>query len=286
MAARLPPDTSLGSVRLNAGDQRELARFYEQVVGLRRTGTGGDVVSLAADGGGPVVEVRTTPDAPPRPPGTTGLFHLAILVPSRADLARALRRVLESGWRLTGASDHLVSEALYLRDPEANGIEIYRDRPRAEWPHAGGELEMDTLPLDLESLFAELPGGDPPADGMATGTRLGHVHLNVADLPSSEDFYSGALGFDVTVRGYPGALFVAAGGYHHHVGLNTWAGEGAPAPPPGALGLDRYEVVLPDRSEVEAAVERLAAHGVETAPGDEGAIVTDPSGIRILLKPA
>ena len=280
----LPPDTSLGSIRLNAGDQDSLADFYEQTVGLRQLSRDG-VAALGADEGQPLVELLSAPDAPPRPAGTTGLFHLAILVPSRLELARALRRVTESGWRLTGASDHLVSEAIYLRDPEGNGIEIYRDRPRAEWRRAGSGIEMDTLPLDLEGVLGELADDDSPPGPMPPGTRLGHVHLNVADIAASERFYAGALGFDVTVRGYPGALFVSAGGYHHHVGLNTWMGEGAPPPPPGALGLDRFEVVVPAGADLDAAERRLTDGGVQTERGDEGLTTVDPSGNRVLLKP-
>jgi catechol 2,3-dioxygenase len=280
----LHPDTTLGSVRLNAGDQEPLARFYEQAVGLRQLGRNG-VLALGTDEGNPVVELASAPDAPPRPAGTTGLFHLAILVPTRLELARALRRVSESGWRFTGASDHLVSEALYLRDPEGNGIEIYRDRPREEWRRSGGEIEMDTLPLDLESVLEELADDDDsPAAAMSSGTRLGHVHLNVADLGASEAFYAGALGLDVTVRGYPGALFVSAGGYHHHVGLNTWVGEGAPPPPPGARGLDRFEIVLASAAELDAAERRLAEAGAQANRGADGLTAVDPSGNRVLLR--
>jgi catechol 2,3-dioxygenase len=279
----LPPDTSLGSVRLNAGDQDSLADFYEQTVGLRQLGSRNGLAALGADEGQPLVELLSAPDAPPRPAGTTGLFHLAILVPSRLELARALRRVSEAGWHLTGASDHLVSEAIYLRDPEGNGIEIYRDRPRAEWRGDGGEIEMDSLPLDLEGVLGELADDDSPPGAMPPGTRLGHVHLNVADIAASERFYAGALGFDVTVRGYPGALFVSAGGYHHHVGLNTWMGEGAPQPPPGALGLDRFEVVVPAGADLDAAEQRLTDAGVQTERGEEGLTAVDPSGNRVLL---
>jgi catechol 2,3-dioxygenase len=276
------PDTSLGSVRLNAGDQQSLAGFYEQTVGLKQVDRNG-VAALGTDAGRPIVELAPAPDAPPRPAGTTGLFHLAILVPSRLELARALRRVSESGWRLTGASDHLVSEALYLRDPEGNGIEIYRDRPREDWRQVDGEIAMDTLPLDLEGVLEELARDDSPPGAMSPGARLGHVHLNVADLPSSEAFYSGALGLDVTVRGYPGALFVSAGGYHHHVGLNTWMGEGASPPPPGARGLDRFEMVLPSAADVDAAERRLADSGVDATRSEEGVTAVDPSGNRVLL---
>ena len=281
----LPSATSLGPVRLTAGDARTLAAFYEQTVGLRPLGTSNGVVTLGAEEGKPLVEMVPRSGAPLRPTGTTGLFHLAILVPSRLDLARALRQVSESGWRFTGASDHLVSEALYLRDPEGNGIEIYRDRPREEWRRVDGEIEMDTLPLDLESVLDELANDDSPHGGMTPGTRLGHVHLNVADIPASERFYAGALGFDVTVRTYPGALFVSAGGYHHHVGLNTWMGEGAPSPPTGARGLDRFEVVVPTAADVDAAEQRLTDSGVQTGRSEEGLTAVDPSGNRVLLRP-
>ena len=218
--------TSMGAVRLTVADLEGMRDFYRDAIGLTELAGEGDVVRLGADSQS-IVELVGDPDAPPRPRGTSGLFHLAILVPTRADLARALQRVAEAGWRLSGASDHLVSEALYLSDPEGNGIELYRDRPREEWPVRDGVLQMDTLPLDLDGVLGELRREDAQA-GMPSGTRIGHVHLNVGDLTAAEAFYSGGLGFDVMVRGYPGALFVSAGGYHHHLGLNTWAGEGAP----------------------------------------------------------
>ena len=183
-------------------------------------------------------------------------------------------------WALSGASDHLVSEALYTSDPEGNGIEIYRDRPREEWPVANGELQMDTLPLDLASIAAEAGDAGP----MAPGTTIGHVHLNVADISASESFYSGLLGFAPTVRGYPGALFVSAGGYHHHLGLNTWAGEGAPPPPAGGLGLDRFEVLVPDSGEVQAAARRLGEAGVAVSEEDGGLAFADPSRNGVLLR--
>jgi catechol 2,3-dioxygenase len=281
---RLPPATTLGVVRLIAGDAAALGSFYERAIGLRPVEGRGEGLALGVDGR-PLVELVERPDAPRRPPGTTGLFHLAILVPSRPDLASALRRALEAGTRFTGASDHLVSEALYLRDPEGNGIEIYRDRSREEWNWAGGEVHMDTLPLDLEAVMATLPG-DPPPAVMPPQTRIGHVHLNVSELEGTEDFYSPGLGFDVTVRGYPGALFVSSGGYHHHLGLNTWEGPGAPPPPAGARGLDRFEVVLPARADVDQARERLERAGAEPVVTDEGFVVADPSGNRLLVSSA
>jgi catechol 2,3-dioxygenase len=239
----------IGRVRLRVADLGLVRSYYERTIGLR-----GDAASL--------VELIDDPDAPPAPAGSTGLFHLAILVPDRPSLARAVKRVVDSGERFTGASDHFVSEALYLRDPEGNGIEIYRDRPRSEWEYGpGGELKMGTVALDVDSVMAELPDGPDP--GMPEGTTIGHVHLHVADLRSSEAFYAGDLGLDVTVRSYPGALFLSRDGYHHHVGLNTWQGEGAPPPPPGSRGLEDFVMTLPD---------------AEAGP------LADPSGNRVIVR--
>ena len=280
----LDPGTRIGAVRLTVADLDRGREFYERTVGLTTLGDSDEAVCLGGRAGA-VVELVGRPEAPPRPSGTTGLFHLAILLPDRAELARALRRVADSASRLSGASDHLVSEALYLQDPEGNGIEIYRDRPRDEWRRVDGELQMATLPLDLDSVLAELNGEDAH-DGASPDARLGHVHLQVADLEAAESFYAGILGFEVTVRGYPGALFLSAGGYHHHVGLNTWAGEGAPAPPPDSLGLRWFEVVIPLGMELDQLAAGLRDAGHATEPVDEGILTADPSGNRVLLRAA
>jgi catechol 2,3-dioxygenase len=251
----------IGRVRLRVADLERVHAYYEDTIGLRTLAAEDGTVSLGADV--PVIELIGDPDAPPAPRGSTGLFHLALLVPDRPSLARAVRRVVESGERFTGASDHFVSEALYLRDPEGNGIEIYRDRPRSEWAYGpGGELRMGTVALDVDSVMAELPGGDDP--GMPDGTIMGHVHLHVADLAAAEAFYADRLGLDVTVRSYPGALFLSRDGYHHHIGLNTWQGEGAPPPPPGSRGLEDFELILPGAPE---------------------GLVADPSGNRVVVRP-
>jgi catechol 2,3-dioxygenase len=273
-------DTRMGAVRLTVGDLDGTRDFYRDAIGLSELDRADGVVRLGANGE-PIVELAGDPGAPARPRGTSGLFHLAILVPSRADLARALRRVAEAGWRLSGASDHLVSEALYLSDPEGNGIEIYRDRPRDEWPVRDGVLQMDTLPLDLDGVLGELRRENEA--GMPAGTRIGHVHLNVGDLSAAEAFYSGALGFDVTVRGYPGALFVSAGGYHHHLGLNTWTGEGAPPPPAGSRGLRQFEIDLPRADQLAAEEDRLREAGFEPTREGDRVRVTDPSGNEVVL---
>ena len=274
----------MGAVRLTVGDLDGMRDFYRDAIGLSELDRADGVVRLGTSGEA-LVELAGDPDAPARAHGTSGLFHLAILVPTRADLARALQRVAEAGWRLSGASDHLVSEALYLSDPEGNGIEIYRDRPRDEWPVRDGALQMDTLPLDLDGVLGELRREDAEA-AMPAGTLIGHVHLNVGDLTAAEAFYSGALGFDVTVRGYPGALFVSAGGYHHHLGLNTWAGESAPPPPSGSRGLRQFEIVLPNADQLAAEEDRLTEAGFEPAREDDRVRVTDPSGNDLVLSAA
>jgi catechol 2,3-dioxygenase len=277
----IDPATSMGAVRLTVADLEGLRGFYRDAIGLSELDAADGIVRLGAESD-PIVELVGDPDAPPRPRGTSGLFHLAIVVPTRADLARALQRVAEAGWRLSGASDHLVSEALYLSDPEGNGIELYRDRPRDQWPIHEGVLQMDTLPLDLDGVLGELRR-DHATAGMPAGTRIGHVHLNVGDLAAAEAFYSGALGFDVTVRGYPGALFVSAGGYHHHLGLNTWAGEGAPPPPDGGLGLRQFEIRLPGPEQLAAEEDRLREAGFEPVRDGDRVRVADPSGNQLML---
>jgi catechol 2,3-dioxygenase len=276
----LDPRARIGAVRIAVADLDRAVAFYEQAIGLRTLDSAGGVARLGPEGGSPILELEPDPAAPPRPPGTTGLFHFAILVPTRGDLAAALRRVSDAGWRFTGASDHLVSEALYLNDPEHNGIEIYRDRPREEWDYDGGQVRMATIPLNLDAVMADL-GDDDSGAPMPARTTMGHVHLNVSDLASTERFYAGGLGLDVTVRGYPGALFLSAGGYHHHVGANTWAGEGAPRPPVGALGLRSYEVVVPEASELDSLERRLAVAGADVHRDDGVLHSADPSGITV-----
>jgi catechol 2,3-dioxygenase len=280
----IDPGTAMGPVRLTVADLEGLRGFYRDAIGLAELGSEDGVVRLGTDGpsGEAIIELVGNPNAPPRPRGTSGLFHLAILVPSRADLARALQRVAEAGWRLSGASDHLVSEALYTSDPEGNGIELYRDRPRDEWPVRDGVLQMDTLPLDLDGVLGELRREEAEA-GMPLGTRIGHVHLNVGDLAAAEAFYSGALGFDVTVRGYPGALFASAGGYHHHLGLNTWAGEGVPPPPAGSRGLRQFAIELPGADQLAAEEDRLREAGFEPVREGDRIRVADPSGNEVVL---
>ena len=236
--------------------------YWENAIGLQVNSRENGAARLGVPGRDLVV-LQEQPGARPGRGTNTGLFHLALLLPERAWLAGWLEHAARNGVHLTGASDHFVSEALYLRDPEGNGIEIYRDRPRSEWEYEpSGELRMGTVALDLDSVMAELPGGDDP--GMPEGTVIGHVHLHVGDLGPAEEFYAGRLELDVMVRSYPGALFLSRDGYHHHLGLNTWQGVGAPPPPPGSRGLEDFELLLP--------------------AGREGRL-EDPSGNRVVVRP-
>jgi catechol 2,3-dioxygenase len=276
----IAPATHMGRVELSVDDLDRTLDYWQNVIGLRVLERDDGTASLGAD----TELVRFVEEPGARPvEGHTGLFHVALLVPDRPSLARWLAHAARDGVNLTGLSDHFVSEALYLSDPEGNGIEIYRDRPRDQWGHSdNGELRMATLPLDLDDVMADENASDGPPNGMPSGTTMGHVHLRVADIPASEAFYNGSLGLDVMVRSYPGALFVAAGGYHHHVGLNTWESQGAPAPPDGSLGLDRWELVLPDEDERDAAAGRVGETG-DPVHTDDGVLARDPGGNHLLL---
>jgi catechol 2,3-dioxygenase len=280
------PETSIGTVRLTVADLGRSRAFYERAIGLQASELEDGGIAFGVAGERPLVGLRGDSSALGLNRRATGLFHLAVLMPTRLDLALALARLAEARWPLDGASDHLVSEALYLSDPDGNGIEIYRDRPRDEWLRADGRLEMATLPLDIDDLLGELARSEVRQPLAPRGTRLGHVHLQVADLGAAEAFYNGALGFDVTVRGYPGALFVSAGGYHHHIGLNTWHSAGAAPPPPGSVGLRSFEVTVPSEQGLSRVLERVRAAGIEIEPSPPGAFVQDPSGNVVLLRPA
>jgi catechol 2,3-dioxygenase len=277
----IDPAASIGAVHLTISDLARSVRFYQSHLGFLVHRRDDRTAWLGA--GGPDLLVLSQCETAPRVRGTTGLYHFAILVPTRADLARALRRLVATDTVMQGAADHGVSEALYLADPDGNGIEIYRDRPRAEWPWVGGHLRMGADPIDVEELLAETAAVDDNA-GVATGTLMGHVHLHVARLEDAERFYVDVLGFQLMQRYGPSALFVSAGGYHHHIGLNTWAGVGAPPPPPGAIGLRHFVVQLPSDTAVEKVAGRVRAAGIPIDPHDGGLLLHDPANNAILLR--
>lgn len=275
------PESMLGPVHLAVADLDRSMEFYGGVLGLSaRTDNG--ATTLTADGRTPIVVLHPDRKTKPKPPHTTGLYHYALLVPTRADLARTLLRLAEARYPIEGASDHLVSEALYLPDPDGNGIEIYADRPRSAWPTRGGRLQMATDPLDVQGLLREV-SGNPPWKGLAAGTRVGHVHLHVADLAKAEAFYRDVLGLDLVLHFGRSAAFLSVGGYHHHIGLNTWAGEGAPPPPPDAAGLRFFTLTLEDGDELDRLIARFAGAGLAPKDQDGGLLVRDPSGNAIVV---
>ncbi|WP_414831769.1 VOC family protein [Afifella sp. YEN Y35] len=268
---------SIDHIALTVRDLDTVGDFYERVIGLEKIAGDGES-RLLGEGDRPLIELRR--DAQARSlPFEAGLFHTAFLLPHRDDLGRWLRRFGEAGGRLEGASDHLVSEAVYLRDPEGNGIEIYADRPRTDWTFEGQMIVMDTLRLDIQSLL-QAPGR---WSGAPDGTVIGHVHLQVGDLAAAEAFYAGELGFDL-VSELPAARFFSTGGYHHHIGTNVWNSRGAGPRSPDAAGLS--ELVLAATPE-EAA--RLGAKTVTdpsfTAPSFTDRSFTDPWGNRIAIHP-
>ena len=284
---RLPDATRLGRVRLQVADLGRSLAFYERTLGFRVLHREGARAELAAAGDdGVLVELHEHPGAPPPPRrGRLGLFHFAILLPNREALGRLVRHLGEIG-APAGASDHLVSEALYLQDPDNLGIEVYADRPRSAWKRVGRELMMATDPLDLAALVRA--AGDVRWTGMPAGTVIGHVHLHVGDIAEGAAFFSEGLGFDRMVWHYPGALFLGAGGYHHHLGTNIWAGSGAKPPAPGDARLLEWTVVLPDDASVAAAGTSLEQGGftVERDGATRGStdIVThDPWGTRLRI---
>lgn len=273
----LPGDTAFGRVALRVRDVERMTRFYADVVGLEVREEATDRAILTA-GGMPLLVLIGDPDAPPRERDETGLFHVAFRVPSRAVLGDALERI-DDRWQLDGASDHLVSEALYLSDPERNGIEVYRDRPRDDWPIADdGTVEMDTKPLDLERIRRAGRGRPITPDE----TTVGHVHLEVSSISAAEAFYVDTLGMDISQRYGESALFVAAGGYHHHVGLNVWQQRSAPS---RGRGLAWFELLLPDAGALTSLRNRLDSSTAHVWDGglDDGYIVEDPDGIEIRL---
>lgn len=277
---KIHPKTRIGGVSLTITDLERSITFYQQVLGLDLHAREGQSAWLGTQAEPELVYLVEDPAAKPAM-RKTGLYHMAFLVPSRPALARVFAHLLQSGWRLQGAADHLVSEALYLADPDGNGIEIYRDRPRQDWPTRNGQIQMATDPLDAEGILAELPQDGEPWQGIDPGTRLGHIHLKVANIPDAQSFYCDVVGFDLVTRYGPSAAFVSAGGYHHHLGMNTWESAGATAPKPGAVGLRYFEILLPEQAELEQLSLRLQEAEWPFEMDETGLSVDDPSGNSI-----
>ena len=281
---RLPDATRLGVVRLQVSDLTRSLAYYEGVIGLRSLKRRDGIAVLgASDGDRPVVELHERPGARPVPRrGRLGLYHFAILLPDRPSLGRFVAHLSRID-AYAGMSDHLVSEAVYLTDPDGLGIEVYADRPRSDWRYEGRQIAMSTMPLDTEELVRA--GGEAPWSGMPNGTRIGHVHLYVADLRAAEAFYHDALGLDKVVWGYPGALFLSAGGYHHHLGTNTWAAGATPAQDDEARLLE-WEMILPDAESVGRVAKSMEQAGYTVERSSTGTVgVRDPWGTALRVLP-
>jgi catechol 2,3-dioxygenase len=279
---RLPAELRLGPVRLQVADVGRSIEYYQQTIGLALIESSGTMARLGVQESAiPIVELYERKGAAfVSPQSRLGLYHFAILLPDRAALGRFLAHLAELGAR-AGMADHLVSEALYLTDPDGLGIEIYADRPRSSWRTQGSSIEMATAPLDVRDLMRA--GGDEPWTGAPAGTRMGHVHLHVDELQSAAAFYHRALGFDKVTLSYPGALFMSAGGYHHHLGTNTWAAD-APLPSDEDARLLEWTILLPRQDAVNDAARSLRIAGFDVSQDANGdAVSTDPTstGIRI-----
>jgi catechol 2,3-dioxygenase len=277
---RLPPATRLGRVRLQVADLGRSLEFYQSVLGLRpleRDPSGAVLGYQGSDTA--LLELRERKGARPSPHrGALGLYHFAILLPDRPTLGKFVRHLGQIGAR-AGAGDHLVSESLYLQDPDNLGIEVYADRPRNSWRRIGRELMMATDPVDVPGLLAA--AGPAAWEGMPAGTTMGHVHLHVGDLQQAANFYSEGLGLDRTVWHYPGALFLAADGYHHHLGTNTWAGSGARPPAEQDARLLDWTLELPDAGSLNGVRESLSRAGYPTEGEGSELVTRDPWGTQL-----
>ncbi|MEM8857264.1 MAG: VOC family protein [Chloroflexota bacterium] len=277
-------DTKLriGLTMLKVKNLQGMIDYYSKWIGLDILNKDSDSAMLGIGANSlPILKLEKKLDGKAYP-NAIGLFHLAILLPTRADLGHWLRHFAQK-YQIDGAGDHLVSEALYLYDPEGNGLEIYRDRPRSEWPIGpNGKIKMDTLAVDIPAVLAEAT--DKPFEKMPSGTVTGHVHLQVDDVSKAQHFYHSVLGFETTEYFSNQAGFFGAGGYHHHIGANVWRSRGAAPPPADSLGLDRYELIFSSQAELDNVIGRLNAAGIYYAKDDAAVEVRDPAGNLVVLK--
>lgn len=280
---QIPATTHLGEVSLRIMNLDRSIKFYTEVVGLKLLEQSGKVATLTANGKHSLLRLEELTNGITLPERShAGLYHFAILLPDRKSLGLALRNLAASGIDI-GQGDHLVSEAFYISDPDQNGIEIYADRARDTWKRdSDNNYVMASDPVDVESLFAI--SENEPWQGLPAGTVIGHVHFHVRSLEEARNFYTGILGFDIVGNfAKMSALFVSAGGYHHHLGLNIWAGVNAPVNPENATGIDYFTIVYATKEEVEQALEQLRQSGAAVTQVEDAWFTVDPQNIRIRL---
>ncbi|GIP39012.1 catechol-2,3-dioxygenase [Paenibacillus sp. J31TS4] len=281
MSFHRKPNTYVGQVNLKVQNLERALKFYQDIIGFQVLEQTEQTANLTADGKKVLLSIEQPDSVVPMQGRTTGLYHFALLLPTRSDLAQIVQHLANSGQRF-GSSDHLVSEALYLSDPDGNGIEIYRDRDPSEWEWKNGEVKMTVDPLDFRDLLSGI-NQQQEWKGLPADTVMGHIHLHVSELAKTEEFYCKGLGFEVVNRFGAQALFISTGNYHHHIGLNTWNGVGAPKPPENSVGLQSFTLLYPDAAARDRAVANLQSIGASVAEGHGGYTTSDPSGNRILL---
>ncbi|WP_191566008.1 VOC family protein [Metabacillus idriensis] len=274
------PHTFVGQVSIKVQDLKRALAFYQEVIGFQILNQTERSANLTADGKTALLSLEQPENVVPKQRNTTGLYHFALLLPKRSDLGRVLQHLINISYPI-GASDHYVSEALYLNDPDGNGIEIYADRKASEWTWQNGQVSMATEPLDAQSVLAE--GKGEAWSVLPAETVMGHIHLHVSHLKNTEEFYEKGLGFQVVTRYGKQALFMSTGGYHHHIGLNTWAGEGAPAPEVNSVGLSKFTLVFPSEEARAKVIQQLTKIGAPVKEKNGEIITSDPSGNNIQL---
>lgn len=275
------PHTFVDRVDLKVSNLERSLEFYRDMIGFQILKQEDRKAILTADGKKPLLIIEQPEGVTPKQGRTTGLYHFALLLPNRSELASVLQHFIQVGYPLQGASDHLVSEALYLADPDGNGIEIYADRPASTWDWKDGEVVMSTEPLDVRGLLAE--GRGKQWTGLPANTLMGHIHLHVSELHKTKEFYCDGLGFDVVTKYGNQALFISTGGYHHHIGLNTWNGVGAPKPSEKSVGLKWFTLVFPNEEARNKIVDQLQRIGATVEIENDSYFTEDPSGNRIKL---
>jgi catechol 2,3-dioxygenase len=281
---KIHPDTDVGALTLSVTDLRRSLSFYTDLIGLRVHDHADGKATLGSPDNA-FLHLTEQPGASEWPRGGRsypGLYHFAILMPSRTDLGRWLAHWLRNDMPLPGQGDHFVSEALYLEDPDGHGIEIYRDRPRNEWEWQDGQVRMGVEPVDIRGLLEAAEQSSDPWTGMPAGTTLGHIHLQVTDIDATAWFYRDVLGFDIVAR-MPSALFISAGGYHHHIGANIWHSRQAEPAPDDVVNLQSYSIIVPDQTTLDELTDRLTRADIAFETSSGSVRLTDPSGIELHL---